>query len=126
MMKNRQVQTVFSLILLGSCATVVTRQEVPHLLHDSQKLEEGGELFEVPQDFEGLDLNITMARTKKMHISIKDLPFYTKIFCSYLYEEKIKKWYQSLAGYLGSKIYAKASWKKLIKIKKVPSSPAVR
>ena len=85
-MKIRRLRAILPLVFLLSCSTAVAQ--------------EPSDLFEVPQDFDELDTDIKMPRTKKLTISMKDVPFYTKVFCSYLYEEKIKKWYQVLSGYL--------------------------
>ncbi len=99
MIKNVRY-AVFLLTLLFSWCAVVARQENAKALQHSQPVQEPGGLFEIPRDFEELDMDIKMVRAKKVNISMKDLPFYTKVFCSYVYEEKIKKWYQVVLGYL--------------------------
>ena len=108
MVKIIRLRIGLLLVFLFSFCAVVARQEKVYALEHSQRAEEVGELFEMPQDFEELDMDIKMVRAKKVKISMKDLPFYTKVFCSYVYEEKIKKWYQVALGYLSvSKVKAK-------------------
>ena len=107
-MKVIRLYAVFPLVFLFSCCAVAARQEMDQVQQHFQGAQEVGELFEIPQDFEELDMDIKMVRAKKMKISIKDVPFYTKVFCSYVYEEKIKKWCQILLGYLSvSKVKVK-------------------
>ena len=93
---------LYALIPLLSCCAVAAQQERAQALQHFQQTEETGERFEDSKDFEDLDMNIKMVRTKKIKISIKDVPFYTKVFCSYVYEEKMKKWYQVVLGYLST------------------------
>jgi hypothetical protein len=97
-MKIIRLYALLVLIFLFSCSVAAAQQE--KVKGDLQQVKELGALFEDPEHFQELDMDIKIVRTKKMKFSIKDLPFYTKIFCSYVYEEKIKKGYQSAIGYL--------------------------
>jgi|GEM_PF-4228310 len=99
-MKIIRLYAFLVLSFLFSCRVVAAQQKKVEVVQDVQQLEEPGNLFEDLESFQELDIDIKMVRTKKMKISIKDLPFYTKVFCSYVYEEKIKKGYQSVVGYL--------------------------
>lgn len=58
-------------------------------------------LFDEASDFEEpATIDIEIGRERKPEISIKDLPFYTKLFCSYVYEEKLQRWYYAFFGYI--------------------------
>ncbi len=59
-------------------------------------------LFEGKDNFEEPEITDipTDYRERKPEISIKDIPFYLKLFCSYVYEEKLQRWYYAFFGYL--------------------------
>jgi|GEM_PF-4355520 len=46
------------------------------------------------------DIDMTVGRERKPEISFRDIPFYCRFACTYVYEEKIQKWYYQLFGYL--------------------------
>ena len=102
MMKVIRLQAVFAFVFLFSCCAVVARQEDIPAPQCFQGTEDAIEIFEVSQDFEEPDMNLKIVRTNKVKISLSDVPFYTKVFCAYLYEDKLKKWYQAVTGYVNS------------------------
>jgi hypothetical protein len=108
MTKIIRLSVVLALAHLSSGGVVEVRKETIYW-QPQVWTEEERELFEVPQECEELAENIPLARAKKMKISLKDVPFYTQVLCSYVYEEKLKKWYQAVAGYLGTNVGKKLS-----------------
>lgn len=85
----------FSLLLLGKDGYA---QQKPVELGITEEIE----LFDNSYEFEEPLLDIPVSRTRKPVISLQDIPFYTKLVCSYVYEEKLKKWYAAAVGWLSS------------------------
>ena len=58
-------------------------------------------LFEGADNFQEPEISdIVIEDTQRRpEISIKDVPFYLKLFCSYVYEEKLQRWYYEFFGY---------------------------
>ncbi len=100
MIKKRRLLAAFTFVFLFLPHFLVTQSETVSTQEHVQQPDVSVELFEAPQDIEGLDIVIHIP-TMRQKISVRDLPFYTKLFCSYVYEEKIKKWYQVAGAYVG-------------------------
>lgn len=67
---------------------------------EGQQLASGQDLdlFDEFSEFEAPDIDLVVVR-RKPKITLKEVPFYCKLLYSYLYEEKVRVWYQSLVGY---------------------------
>jgi hypothetical protein len=92
-MKKTHILTVLAWIFLLSGRNLEAQQHVVLSAYEEN-------LFDNSDDFEEPAKNIKIVRRRKPTLTLKDLPFYTKLFCSYVYEEKIKKWYAAVAGYM--------------------------
>ncbi len=101
MIRRIQLYAVLNFTFLLSFCAVTACQEVTQQ-QQLQMTDDIIEIFEVSQDFEEPDMNLKIVCTKKFVFSLSDVPFYTKVFCSYVYEEKLKKWYLAVIGYANS------------------------
>lgn len=112
-MKTRSVVMSFSLIIYSHSFLLGAQKERERSFFNVIDDFSDEILFEEANSFQEPEIaDIVIERERKPEISIKDVPFYLKLFCSYVYEEKLQRWYYSFFGYLAHWKHKKINFRK--------------